>query len=559
MLFDLAHNMFFFRRGALTSKPYSFLARPWEFKSVESIDFFDSTGGSARFDMRGDKVVRAIPRVNEDVNEEWASDRLRFSVDGFRVQRLDKPFIRNFDQITGLSWSKFMFIFCKSVLFFYYNNFYLNRLQILSNSYSKSGLFPLQVGNVSSFFDFESAAWLNFFSTTFFLRKVFFGFNFRFFSFRSSFLLPFSFKDLFKFKNLLLISINPRFEAPILNIRLRQSVIKFGNNISSFGHNFFSNFNLLVNAGILSLIKFISGNHWLCSSFTKGNSFLLVGNAFSKLVSFEHIFKFCKQIFRVGVFNRYSSTINAAEAGLVVSDISNTNVSRLFKLFFYTGDMNFLKVILNKRDFENLVEKNLCLASATHGFNQLSKFDFILPSSAPFERNSIFINLEGRPQLSRILVNSPNNVLDLKDSVIMILTLFLNVFYSKKLLFRFSSLISKNAMLFFDKKSLWVLVRKLIKLFNNSRSFFIKTFYSSLLEYLSLLSNDRKILNTEEAGLVNVFDNFLKNQLFLLENRNSSLRFEAPDDFYTQDDISCSSPTMLIGSERFGSIHRTYQ
>ena len=81
--------------GALTSKPYSFVARPWELRKTETIDVMDAIGSNIRIDARGNEVLRVLPRLNEDVNEEWISDKTRFACDGLRRQRLDRPYIRN--------------------------------------------------------------------------------------------------------------------------------------------------------------------------------------------------------------------------------------------------------------------------------------------------------------------------------------------------------------------------------------------------------------------------------------------------------------------------------
>ncbi len=81
--------------GALTSKPYAFEARSWELKKTASIDVMDAVGTNIRLDARGRQVLRAVPRINEDVNEEWASDKTRHAVDGLMHGRLDKPYIRN--------------------------------------------------------------------------------------------------------------------------------------------------------------------------------------------------------------------------------------------------------------------------------------------------------------------------------------------------------------------------------------------------------------------------------------------------------------------------------
>jgi NADH-quinone oxidoreductase subunit G len=90
--------------GALTSKPYAFAARPWELNKTESIDVMDAVGSAVRIDSRGREVMRILPRVNDDVNEEWISDKTRHVVDGLRTQRLDQPYIREDGQLYPASW-----------------------------------------------------------------------------------------------------------------------------------------------------------------------------------------------------------------------------------------------------------------------------------------------------------------------------------------------------------------------------------------------------------------------------------------------------------------------
>src|SRR6187399_1978550 len=91
--------------GALTSKPYAFTARPWELGKTQSIDVMDAVGSAIRIDTRGREVMRILPRANEDVNEEWISDKTRHVVDGLRTQRLDQPFIRENGRLVPASWS----------------------------------------------------------------------------------------------------------------------------------------------------------------------------------------------------------------------------------------------------------------------------------------------------------------------------------------------------------------------------------------------------------------------------------------------------------------------
>ena len=91
--------------GALTSRPYAFVARPWELTKVESIDVMDAQGSNIRVDARAGQVMRVMPRLNEQVNEEWISDKTRYAIDGLRRQRLDTPYIRGADgKLKPASW-----------------------------------------------------------------------------------------------------------------------------------------------------------------------------------------------------------------------------------------------------------------------------------------------------------------------------------------------------------------------------------------------------------------------------------------------------------------------
>ena len=92
--------------GALTSKPYAFAARPWELDKTESIDVMDALGSAIRIDTRGREVMRILPRINEEVNEEWISDKTRHVVDGLRTQRLDQPYIRESGRLQPATWSE---------------------------------------------------------------------------------------------------------------------------------------------------------------------------------------------------------------------------------------------------------------------------------------------------------------------------------------------------------------------------------------------------------------------------------------------------------------------
>ncbi len=92
--------------GALTSKPYAFVARPWELRHAEGIDVHDAVGSNVRIDFRGREVMRILPRLNEAINEEWISDKTRFAWDGLGRQRLDTPFVRRDGRLEPAAWSE---------------------------------------------------------------------------------------------------------------------------------------------------------------------------------------------------------------------------------------------------------------------------------------------------------------------------------------------------------------------------------------------------------------------------------------------------------------------
>ena len=190
--------------GALTSKPYAFEARPWELKKTESVDVMDAIGSNIRIDSKGWEVKRILPKINEDINEEWISDKTRFSCDGLLNNRIDSPYIKINGKLTATSWSN-AFEFIKSNVV---------------NKKSFSGLIG-QLVDVETTFAFKE-----------FFKKVF-----------NSNLIDFRQKNLFLknsslFHNIfntplndihnsdliLLIGANPRHEASILNLKIRKAI-----------------------------------------------------------------------------------------------------------------------------------------------------------------------------------------------------------------------------------------------------------------------------------------------------------------------------------------------
>ena len=101
--------------GALTSKPYAFEARPWELKKTESIDVMDAVGSNIRVDTYNWEVKRILPRLNNDINEEWISDKTRYSCDGLLKQRLDVPYVKKDNKLCKSNWDEAISILVEKI------------------------------------------------------------------------------------------------------------------------------------------------------------------------------------------------------------------------------------------------------------------------------------------------------------------------------------------------------------------------------------------------------------------------------------------------------------
>ncbi len=189
--------------GALTSKPYAFNARPWELKKTETVDVMDAMGAAIRVDSRGPAVLRVLPRINEDVNEEWISDKTRFAVDGLSRQRLDSPYIRESGRLRPATWAE--------------------ALSLAAERLSKAR--PERIGAIAG--DLQDAESLK---ATLDLFRALGSANTDCRQDgmalgagpRESWLFNAAIAGLDEVDAVLLVGTNPRFEAPVLNARLRR-------------------------------------------------------------------------------------------------------------------------------------------------------------------------------------------------------------------------------------------------------------------------------------------------------------------------------------------------
>ena len=194
--------------GALTSKPYAFTARPWELKKTESIDVMDGIGSNIRIDSRGNEVMRFLPRLNDEINEEWISDKTRFAYDGLKRQRLTTPLMKKGGEFVPVTWRTA-----------------LETISTKMKGLSGNELMGIagQLADTESMFAlkelFKSSKSDNLLFENFLNAPK--GFN----KARSNYILNGSIAGVEEADVLLLVGTNPRHEAPILNTRIRKAYL----------------------------------------------------------------------------------------------------------------------------------------------------------------------------------------------------------------------------------------------------------------------------------------------------------------------------------------------
>jgi len=188
--------------GALTSRPYAFEARPWELKKTLSIDVSDACGANIRVDSRGREVLRVLPRVNDDVNEEWISDKARYMCEGLTHRRLDKPWVRKKRKLVAASWSEAFDVIAKtqpgkSIAAVAGDQLDCETMFAAKALLGALGSNLLEGRQTGMYYDTSSLAAVNFNST---------------------------FSGIEEADAILIVGSNVRTEAPLVNVRLRKAV-----------------------------------------------------------------------------------------------------------------------------------------------------------------------------------------------------------------------------------------------------------------------------------------------------------------------------------------------
>ena len=374
--------------GALTSKPYVFEARPWELKKTESIDVMDAIGSNIRVDTYGWEVKRILPRINEDINEEWISDKTRYACDGLLNQRLDTPYIKYNGKFEKASWNE-VFNIIKSK----FKNADKDKICGMSGD----------LVNIETLYIFKE-----FFNKTLGSHNVESRSDHTYLNSkkRENYLFNSTINGIEEADFILLIGSNPRYEATILNARIRKAYLQNKtkiislNDVGDLTYPYES-----LDGDIENIKKITEDNHEVSSLIKEAKKPLIIfGQSSLKTKSAKYIFESVKSFLKknnkmsdewnsLNTISENASTVGSFDLGLyktvdgsneVLKDLEN----HMFEIVYLLGVDNL--------KFEK--KNEFIIYQGSHGDKGAEIADIILPGAAYTEQNGYFTNLEGKIQ-----------------------------------------------------------------------------------------------------------------------------------------------------------------
>jgi len=375
--------------GALTSRPYEFQARPWELRKTESIDVMDALGSAIRVDARGREVMRIMPRLNEQVNEEWISDKARFIWDGLRSQRLDKPYVRKDGKLQPASWGDAFDAIAEKVSATEPQNIgaiagdlcAAEEMYALKELMGALGSPNLDCREENSALDPANG--------------------------RASYLFNSTIEGIEEADQLMIIGANPRLEAPVLNARIRQRWRSGELMVGVIGEEADLTYDYhYVGAGPESLQKFVDHG----KSKGKRPMFIIGQGALARGDSAAVLAAAAKAAVSLGVIKNgwngfnilhtAAARVGGLDLGLVPGEdgMATAKMMSDCEVLFLLGadELNFSK---RKSGFTVYI--------GSHGDAGAHMADVILPGAAYTEKQGTYVNTEGRVQMSERAVFPP--------------------------------------------------------------------------------------------------------------------------------------------------------
>ncbi|TNM94303.1 hypothetical protein fugu_002479 [Takifugu bimaculatus] len=390
--------------GALTSKPYAFTARPWETRKTSTIDVLDAVGSNIVVSTRGGEVMRVLPRLNEDVNEEWISDKTRFAYDGLKRQRLTQPLVKDASgQLTPATWED----------------------ALIRVAGALQGVQGNEVAAIAGgMVDAESLVCLkdllNRLDSENFCTEELFPMAGAGTDLRSNYLLNSRIAGIEDCDLLLLIGTNPRYEAPLFNARIRKSWLHNELNVAVIGHKVDLSYSYDHLGEDVSILKELAnGTHPFCKALLAAKRpVVVVGSSSLQREDGAAILSVVSTIAQnarssgnveqgwkvLNILQRVASQVAALDLGYKagVEAIRKTPPKVLFLLGADGG-------CITRAD---LPKNSFIIYQGHHGDVGAPMADVVLPGAAYTEKCGTYVNTEGRSQHTRVAVTAPGMARD---------------------------------------------------------------------------------------------------------------------------------------------------
>ncbi|HVI27313.1 NADH-quinone oxidoreductase subunit NuoG [Hansschlegelia sp.] len=381
--------------GALTSKPYAFKARPWELSKTESVDVMDALGSAIRVDARGREVMRILPRVNEDVNEEWISDKTRFVWDGLGTQRLDRPYVRENGRLRPASWGEALGVVAARLTAAHKGRVgaivgdlaAVEEMFALKDLFDRLGVQNLDARQDGAAFDPTQG--------------------------RASYIFNPTIAGVEQADAILLIGTNPRHEAPVLNARIRKRWRRGGVRVGLVGERVDLTYGAEhLGAGPETLTELVEGKHSFGKVLAEAERPLIIvgagaaaGEGGAAVLSAAA--KLAKNAGALAagwngfaVLHAAASRVGALDLGLVPGEGGLTA-----REMAQAGALDLL--FLLGADEIDVQPGAFVVYVGTHGDRGAHRADVILPGAAYTEKSGLYVNTEGRVQLANRATFAP--------------------------------------------------------------------------------------------------------------------------------------------------------
>ena len=374
--------------GALTSKPYAFEARPWELKKTESVDVMDAVGSNIRVDTYNWEVKRILPRLNNEINEEWISDKTRYSCDGLLKQRLDIPYIKKENKLQKSSWDEAIDLIVDKIHSVQAEEIagHIGDLINLENALAFKKLFKILKSNNLEFR--EKKIYINP------SEKINYIFNSSITGIEES--------DL-----ILLIGTNPRHEATILNARIRKVFAQKKVPIFSIGNPGDLTYDYeIIGSKTNDIKKIISKEHVFSQKLLSAKKpIIIIGESALELNSGKYIFEELKKfLIKNNLTNEDWNALNiltqnASTVGLLDLKILSNEKENDFTFFKNLTNKKFkFLYLLGSDNLDFKKDNEFIVYQGSHGDRGAEIADIVLPSATYTEQNGLYENLEGRVQ-----------------------------------------------------------------------------------------------------------------------------------------------------------------